>query len=80
MKRQGRGTFPPTTICRGLPGDMEKIMFIEIDGGRHANLAHVAKVHVVESGAAGTSVKFYSLTGQRLGDATPRRQKNSQQC
>jgi hypothetical protein len=33
-------------------------MFIEIDAGWQVNLAHVAKVHIVDAGAVGTSVKF----------------------
>lgn len=47
------------------------IMFIEIGEGWHVNLAHVAKVHVVDSGVVGTAIKFYSPSNDHLGDFTP---------
>jgi len=47
-------------------------MFIEIGDGWHINLAHVAKVHVVDQGGIGTTLKLYSLTNDHLGDFNPR--------
>ena len=46
-------------------------MFIEVGGGWHLNLSHVAKVHVVDQGGVGTVVKFYSASDQHLGDFSP---------
>ncbi|MEC4721627.1 hypothetical protein RY831_20885 [Noviherbaspirillum sp. CPCC 100848] len=46
-------------------------MFIEIGNGWHINLAHVAKVHVVDQGGIGTTLKLYSLTNDHLGDFNP---------
>ncbi|KRB93116.1 hypothetical protein [Noviherbaspirillum sp. Root189] len=43
-------------------------MFIEIGDGWHVNLAHIAKIHVVDQGGAGTILKLYSLTNDHLGD------------
>jgi hypothetical protein len=46
-------------------------MFIEIGQGWHMNLNHVAKIHVVDAGGTGTSLKFYSSTNDHLGDFVP---------
>ena len=46
-------------------------MFIEIGEGWHVNLSHVAKIHVVDTGGAGTVVKFYSSTNEHLADFVP---------
>jgi hypothetical protein len=47
------------------------IMFIEVGEGWHVNLAHVAKIHVVDAGGAGTVLKFYSAMNNHLGDFVP---------
>lgn len=46
-------------------------MYIDIGEGWHINLAYVARIHVVDNGGAGTSIKFYSATNQPLGDFNP---------
>ena len=46
-------------------------MFIEIGEGWHVNLIHVARIHVVDAGGIGTSLKFYSATNDHLGDFVP---------
>lgn len=43
-------------------------MFIDIGGGWQVNLAHVARIHTVDSGGAGTVLKFYSPADVHLGD------------
>ena len=46
-------------------------MFIEIGGGWQINLAQVARVHTIDSGGAGTVLKFYSPSNEHLGDFRP---------
>lgn len=46
-------------------------VFIDIGAGWHVNLAQVARIHVVDSGGIGTTLKFYSPANEHLGDFTP---------
>lgn len=46
-------------------------MFIDTGKGWHLNLAHVARIHVMDHGGAGTSLKFYSASGEALGECNP---------
>lgn len=46
-------------------------MFIDTGGGWHLNLAHVARIHVVDHGGSGASIKFYSASGEAMGECNP---------
>ncbi len=46
-------------------------MFIDIGKGWHLNLAHVARVHVMDHGGSGISIKFYGACGDALGECNP---------
>ncbi|GIZ52796.1 hypothetical protein [Noviherbaspirillum aridicola] len=43
-------------------------MFIDIGGGWQINLSQVARIHTIDSGGAGTMLKFYSPSNEHLGD------------
>lgn len=49
-------------------------MFIDIGNGWHLNLHHVARVHVMDHGGSGASIRFYAANGETMGEinaATP---------
>jgi hypothetical protein len=46
-------------------------MFIDIGGGWHVNLTQVTRIHVVDSGPSGVTIKFYAHNNEHLGDCTP---------
>jgi hypothetical protein len=46
-------------------------MFAEVGNGMLVNLALVARIHVVNHGASGTILKFYSPNNELLADYQP---------
>lgn len=46
-------------------------MFADVGNGVLVNLALVARIHLINLGAAGTVVKFYSPANELLADFTP---------